>query len=277
MDRCNLTTPVAFFIFNRPHTTARVFEQIRQAKPKKLLVIADGPRADHLDDVEKCTAARTITEHIDWDCEVIRNYADTNLGLKNRISSGLNWVFDTYDEAIILEDDTLPHPTFFFFCQELLGKYRDDERIMNICGTNFLFGIPRTKYSYYYSRHMHCWGWATWRRAWQHYDVNMTLWPEFRDNKWLQEVVGDHATDINWHEMLEFTYRGDAPGWAIRWVFACWTQSGLSVIPNSNLVSNIGFGPEATNAINPKATEANMPVSGMDFPLKHPTLIIGMQ
>ncbi|MFM7711944.1 MAG: glycosyltransferase family 2 protein, partial [Microcystis sp.] len=142
-----------------PDTTARVFEAIRQAKPPKLLVVADGPRADRADDIEKCKAARAIIEGVDWDCEVLTNYSDVNLGCKNRVSSGLNWVFDTVEEAIILEDDCVPDPTFFRFCEELLEYYRHDQRIMVISGNNFQFGKKRTGYSYYFSVYTHCWGW----------------------------------------------------------------------------------------------------------------------
>lgn len=156
-----LKTPVAFLIFNRPDTTRRVFAEIAKARPPKLLVVADGPRADHPDDVEKCAAVRAIIDGIDWDCKVLTNYSDINLGCKRRVSSGLDWVFDTVEEAIILEDDCLPHPAFFRFCEEMLNKYRDDKRIAMISGDNFQFGRKRTEYSYYFSRYPHIWGWAS--------------------------------------------------------------------------------------------------------------------
>ena len=152
------STPVAFIIFNRPDTTKRVFAEIAKARPPKLLVIADGPRADHPADVEKCAAVRAIIDGVDWDCEVLKNYSDVNLGCKRRVSSGLDWVFDTVEEAIILEDDCLPHPTFFRFCEEMLEKYRDDKRIAMISGDNLQFGRKRTGYSYYFSRYPHIWG-----------------------------------------------------------------------------------------------------------------------
>ena len=140
MSDWQLTTPVAFIIFKRPDTTRKVFEEIRRAKPPKLLVIADGPRPNIVGEAEKCAAARAIIDSVDWECEVLKNYSDENLGCKQRVSSGLDWVFDNVEEAIILEDDCLPHPTFFRFCEELLEKYRDDERVMKIDGTNILSG-----------------------------------------------------------------------------------------------------------------------------------------
>lgn len=134
-----LQTPVAFLIFNRPDTTARVFEEIRRARPPKLLVVADGPRFNHFGEAEKVAATRAIVEQVDWPCEVLKNYAETNLGCKRRVSSGFDWVFQTAEEAIILEDDCLPHPTFFRFCEEVLEKYRDDKRGLHISGDNFQF------------------------------------------------------------------------------------------------------------------------------------------
>jgi hypothetical protein len=180
-----LSTPVAFIIFNRPDTTARVFEAIRRAEPPQLLIVADGPRVDRPSDVERCAAARAVIERVDWDCEVLTNYAEANMGLADRVSSGLDWVFSLCDRAIVLEDDCLPDPSFFRFCDELLDRYRDDERVMAISGDNFQLGRRRTRYSYYLSRYNHCWGWATWRRGWQHYDHRMQLWPLVRDGGWL--------------------------------------------------------------------------------------------
>ncbi|MCA2504064.1 MAG: glycosyltransferase family 2 protein [Microcystis sp. M54BS1] len=269
-----LTTPVAFLIFNRPDTTARVFEAIRQAKPPKLLVVADGPRADRADDIEKCKAARAIIEGVDWDCEVLTNYSDVNLGCKNRVSSGLDWVFHTVEEAIILEDDCLPHPSFFRFCQELLDYYRDDKRIMAISGDNFQLGRNRTEYSYYFSRYSHIWGWATWRRAWQYYDVKMKLWQEIRDGNWLESILGKTQAVKYWTKIFQTYYDGKIDTWDYPWNFACWIQNGLTILPNVNLVSNIGFGEDATHTIGSKSRLANLGVQEMNFPLKCPPFLI---
>lgn len=134
-----LKTPVAFIVFKRPDTTEKVFEVIRKAKPPKLLVIADGPRAYRPGEAENCAATRAIIERVDWECEVLKNYSDINLGCKQRVSSGLNWLFDLVEEAIILEDDCLPHLSFFRFCQELLTYYRDEQQITSISGQNAQF------------------------------------------------------------------------------------------------------------------------------------------
>jgi hypothetical protein len=269
-----LTTPVAFLIFNRPDTTARVFEAIRQAKPPKLLVVADGPRPDRPDDVEKCKAARAIIDKVDWDCAVLTNYSDLNLGCKNRVSSGLDWVFSLVEEVIILEDDCLPHPSFFRFCQDLLDYYRDDERIMAISGDNFQLGRKRTEYSYYFSRYNHIWGWASWRRAWQYYDVKMRLWQEIRDCNWLEYILGEGQSVKYWTKIFQSAYDGKIDTWGYRWTFACWIQNGLTILPNVNLVSNIGFGEGATHTSSSKSKVANLPVEEMIFPLKHPPFLL---
>ena len=274
MTDFQLTTPVAFLIFNRPDTTVRVFEAIRQAKPPKLLVVADGPRPDRAGDVEKCKAARAIIEGVDWDCEVLTNYSDLNLGCKNRVSSGLDWVFSLVEEVIILEDDCLPHPSFFRFCQDLLDYYRNDQRIMAISGDNFQFGRKRTEYSYYFSRYNHIWGWATWRRAWQYYDGEMKYWPEIRDGYWLNAILGDSQAIKYWAKVFQTTYDNKVDTWDYPWTFACWIQNGLTILPNVNLVSNIGFGEDATHTIGSKSRVANLPVKEMNFPLKHPPFLL---
>lgn len=268
-----LSTPIVLIIFNRPDTLRKVFEAIRCAQPSKLLVIADGPRPEVVSDARKCAAARTILERVDWKCEVLTHYSEINLGCKWRVSSGLDWVFKTVAEAIILEDDCLPHPTFFPFCEELLERYREDERVMAISGDNFQFGHRRTEDSYYFSRYNHCWGWATWRRAWRHYDVEMKLWPVLREGGWLKDILGNHRAAFYWRKRFQAADSGTIDTWAYRWTLACWLQSGLSILPNVNLVSNIGFNAEATHTKSQDRL-ANLPLEKMDFPLLHPQFLI---
>ena len=274
MDDIQLTTPVALFVFNRPDTTARVFEQIRQAKPSKLFVIADGPRPTHPQDVAGCAATRAIVQQVDWDCECFFNYANGNMGCKTRMSSGLDWVFSTVEEAIILEHDTLPHPTFFRFCQELLTQYRDDTRVMNISGCNFQFGQQQTSYSYYFSHFVHCWGWGSWRRAWRHYDVNMSLWPEAARGGYLSSILGHDLGLTYWHKIFELTYLGYINTWDYQWVFNCWSQNGLSILPQVNLVSNIGFDDQGTHTTNSSSRVANLATEPMNFPLLAPLFLL---
>ncbi len=271
-----MQTPVTFIIFKRPQTTEKVFEAIRQAKPTKLFVIADGPRTDREGEAEKCEATRAIIERVDWDCEVIKNYSDINLGCAKRVSSGLDWVFNNVEETIILEDDCIPHPTFFRFSQELLEKYRNDTRIATISAQNLQLGQKRTNYSYYFSRYNHCWGWASWRRAWQHYDLTIKLWKEVQAENLLYDILIDQKAVNSWQRIFQSVY--DNPTgitWDYQWTFACWMQGSLSIIPNVNLISNVGVGADATHfTSNQEFSFINMSMQAMEFPLKHPPFIV---
>jgi hypothetical protein len=273
MSSFTLTTPVAFLVFNRPDTTARVFAAIREARPAHLLVVADGPRVNRADDSPLCAEVRRLVEQVDWPCEVRYNYSDINLGCRKRVASGLDWVFEQVEEAIILEDDCLPHPSFFRFCEELLAKYRHDERIMMISGDNFQFGINRTSYSYYFSRYSHIWGWASWRRSWGKYDISMKLWPEIRDGGWLQNVFIRKDVIKYWEKSFQDTYNGLIDTWDHQFTFACMVNNGLSIVPNMNLVSNIGFNSCATRTKR-KCRFSNIITEEMLFPLVHPPHII---
>jgi hypothetical protein len=237
------------------------------------LVIADGPRADRPGEPEKCAAARAVVENIDWDCEVLRNFSEVNLGCGTRPASGISWVFQNVEEAIILEDDCLPHPAFFRFCDELLERYRDDERVMMISGNNFQDGEKRTSDSYYFSRYAHTWGWATWRRAWQLYDFEIMSWPELRETNWLLDMLGDEQSAAFWRDT--FDSLGKSPDiWDYQWTFACWAQNGLAILPNGNLVSNIGWGEEATHTRDRNNPAANLPTESLQFPLDHPAYMV---
>lgn len=270
-----LKTPVALIIFKRQDTTRRVFEAIRQAKPTKLFVIADGPRTDRPDEAEKCAATRAIIEQVDWDCEVLKNYSEVNLGCGLRPATGITWVFEQVEEAIILEDDCLPHPTFFRFCEELLEKYREDTRIMHISGNNFQFGRNRSNYSYYFSRYPHIWGWASWRRAWKNYDFEMKRFPEIIQKNWLNDILKDERYVQYWKQIFQDNYKvAKKSTWDYQWTFACWIQSGLSILPKVNLVSNIGFGSDATHTKKQNNKLASMSLEAMEFPLNHPDFII---
>ncbi|MDO9302517.1 MAG: hypothetical protein Q7T89_14115 [Anaerolineales bacterium] len=266
-----MKTPVAFIIFNRPDTTARVFEEIRRAKPPKLLIIADGPRLNRPSEAERVTATRAIVERVDWQCEVLENYSDINLGCKRRVSSGLDWVFETVEEAIILEDDCLPHPTFFRFCEELLEKYRDDERVMHISGDNFQFGRKRSEASYYFSRYAHVWGWASWRRAWQYYDVQMKQWADIETKERFLRDFANMAEKRFWKAKWNGVLAGKIDTWDFQWAFACMARKSLSIAPNINLVSNIGFGAASTNTSRVSLL-ADIPTAAMEFPLVPPGL-----
>lgn len=266
---------VALIVFNRPDVTARVAEVIARAGPSKVFVVADGPRANRPGEAQKCAAARAVIDRIDWPCEVVKKYSDVNLGCGHGPATGIDWVFQQTDRAIILEDDCLAHPSFFPYCDELLEKYCDDERIMQIAGSNFQSGHKRGLYSYFFSRFKICWGWATWRRAWQHMDMSVKLWPEFRDTPWLHDLVGDPCALRHWAEKFEEAYRagGRVDYWDYQWLFATWAQNGLCIMPNVNMISNIGFNVEATHTTWTESRWAHLPLEEMPFPLQHPEVV----
>jgi len=268
-----LRAPVVFIVFNRPETTRVVFERIRDASPSKLLVIADGPRDEVDGEKDKCEQVRAVIDGVDWPCEVMTNYSDVNMGCRMRVVSGLNWVFSEVEEAIIIEDDCLPDYTFFRFCDDLLERYRNDERIMSIGGNCSRYGGGGEKYSYYFSRYPHIWGWATWRRAWAHYDMNMALWPEIRDSGLLNGMFCNKRIRDYRIGVFDKAYSGELDAWSPAWVFACWLHGALGILPNKNLVSNIGFGEDATHTTGKNRTTANGTVP-LTFPLSHPPYML---
>jgi hypothetical protein len=265
-----LTTPVAFLVFNRPDTTARVFAAIREARPAQLLVVADGPRAGRAGEADLCAKVRRIVEQVDWPCTVQHNYAESNMGCRQRVASGLDWVFQQVEEAIILEDDCLPDPTFFRFCQELLQYHCGDRRIGMISGDNFQFGAPCGDDSYYFSRNFHIWGWATWRDRWSGcYDVSMAKWPEAKKRRWLSGMLEERGERAEWEKNFQRAYSGRINTWDYQWVFANWMENRLCILPTVNLVSNIGFGSDATHVV-AGSYLADIERRPFAFPLRHP-------
>jgi hypothetical protein len=265
-----LRTPVAFLIFNRPDTTERVFAEIARARPPRLLVVADGPRADRPDEAQRCAQARAVIERVDWPCELETHYADTNLGCRRRVSSGLDWVFERVPEAIILEDDCAPSPSFFPYCEELLERYREDARIGMISGDNFQRGRRAGSGSYYFSKYTHIWGWASWRRAWRHYDVAASLWPELLNSGVFDRMTLPCERDT-WRAAFEGIHAGRIDTWDYQWTLAFWCHSMLAVMPQVNLISNIGFGEQATHTKG-SSEYANLPAREIAWPLAAPAL-----
>jgi hypothetical protein len=272
-----LRTPVAFVIFNRPDRAARVFEAIKAARPPKLFVIADGPRPASATDNENCTATRAVVDRVDWPCEVVRRFADANIGLRRNVAEGMDWVFGQTASAIILEDDCVPDPTFFQFCEELLERYAEDAHVGAISGTNLdpaKTASPDTA-SYYFSRFCHIWGWATWQRAWRLCDHEVREWATVRDTNWLSSRVETRTAENFWRRQFDDSLARHPHGlntWDVAWVFSCWRHQMLSVVPRSNLVANLGFGADATHTKR-KTRAANVPVVSMRFPLRHPAAV----
>jgi len=268
-----MKTPIVLIIFNRPEQTKRVFEVIESVKPKNLLIIADGPR--NKEDSGLCRETRKIVDKNIPGCDVRKNYSETNLGCRKRVSSGLDWVFSNVDRAIILEDDCLPEPSFFEFCENLLEKYEGDERIMHISGNFFQQDNPsfKSEDSYYFSNLPHIWGWATWRRSWIKYDVRMTRWPETKQQKILKKTLTNPAVYEYWETVWDDYYNEKIQSWDGQWAFSCMLNNGLCINPTVNLVSNIGFGPDARETKNPKNKMSNIATKKIAFPLVHPTEI----
>jgi hypothetical protein len=233
-----LQTPVLFLVFNRPEAGALVFEQIRQQQPTRLFVAADGPRPDKFGEAALCMATREyILGHIDWPCEVKTLFRVSNLGCGKAVSTAIDWFFEQVEEGIILEDDCIPDPTFFSFCAELLIRYRENDRVMHIGGANFQLGIQRSNASYYFSRHIHVWGWATWRRAWKQYDFSLRSYYHLMKGKHKQRIP----------EYLLAIYNRQVDTWDIQWAIVVWFNNGCGITPNVNLTHNVGFGKEATH------------------------------
>lgn len=274
MTDWQLQKPVAFFVFNRPDTTERVFEEIRKARPPKLLVVADGPRPNKPGEAEKCEAVREIIEKVDWPCEVQKNYSDVNMGCKLRMSSGLDWVFENAEDAIILEDDCLPHPSFFRYCEELLEKYRYNENVMMISGCNRLKESNADTSGYFFSKYPHIWGWASWRRVWKLYDVEMKLWPELRDSGRYNDFCASKEELYFWKRYFDSVYNGSVDTWDAQVMFMSFCHKGLSIFPNVNLISNIGFGLNATHTTVASSPLANMNVEAIALPLRHPDEVV---
>jgi hypothetical protein len=264
---------VAFIIFNRPEHARAVLAAIASARPRQLFVIADGPRADRPDDVKRCAHARVLIERIDWPCDVRTNFSDVNLGVGRRIATGLDWVFDQVDRAIVLEDDCIPDPSFFRFCRELLDRHQDDRRVRTIAGSNFLMGKARNHWSYHVSNFHALHGWATWRRSWQRTDMSMRGWPEVRDNGWLIDVCGSKRMAEFWASRFDLVHRGKLETWDYPYILSCWMDQALALTPNVNLIENIGFGAEATHT-RFVADFCHRPTEAMRFPLVHPPFFI---
>jgi len=240
-----IQTPILFVIFNRPDRTAKVWEEIRQAKPQKLFIAADGPRANRSGEKELCEQARRITEQIDWDCEVLRDFSDTNLGVINRVHSAIDWIFNASETAIIIEDDCLPNQSFFTFCETMLEKYKNNTHIMMISGINVAGEWKKDKQDYLFSYYGGVWGWASWRRAWMLYDSEMSSWKDKKVRTDIKNTLGDNKQ--YWARRALFDVGFIKKSWEYQWAFTRLIHHGLSVVPAVNLITNIGFGADATH------------------------------
>lgn len=265
-----MQSPILFLVFNRPEPTRRVFQALRAARPPRLYVAADGSRSGQPGEAIRCEETRLAATEIDWPCELETLFRPHNLGCKQAVSQAIDWFFEHEPEGIILEDDCLPDPSFFRFCDELLRQYREDERIGLISGDNFQFGRTYGEASYYFSRYAHIWGWASWRRAWRNYDRDIETWPSFRDAGGLETVLGQRREIRHWRKTLDAMHAHRIDTWDHQLNFMLWSQNMISIMPQKNLVTNIGFGPDATHT-NSASRFADLPAQSIDFPLVHPS------
>lgn len=269
----SVKSPILFLVFNRPKETQKVFDAIRKSKPKKLYIAADGPRLNDKD-VVLCNKTKDIVKNIDWDCEIETLYRDENLGCKNAVSQAITWFFENEEEGIILEDDCVPNYDFFRFCDDRLEQYRDDNRIGHICGCNFQDNINRGDADYYYSNLTHVWGWASWRRVWADYDVKLTNLEIAQENDFLSKVTDNKKIKNFIYNSLSKTKRGLINTWDYQYFFSNTINGYLSVIPNNNMIINVGFNNDGTHTIDVNSPYANMEVKPLPLKIVHPTIFV---
>ena len=269
-------TPILFLIFNRPDTTKLVFESIRSMKPAKLYIAADGARKDKVGEDLLCEESRSIIDLIDWECEIKTLFRPENLGCKIAVSSAIDWFFENEEQGIILEDDCLPNESFYNYCETLLNYYASDERIMHISGNNFQDGMMRGNGSYYFSNYNHIWGWATWKRAWKAYNVDLSFLTETEINNLIEKKFGTKKERFFWNNIFKSVLVDKIGTWDHQWTYAIWKKNGLSIIPNKNLVYNIGFNVNGTPHNNDTSILGlgNMPTFLMDKIINHSAIAI---
>ncbi|MEM2074302.1 MAG: nucleotide-diphospho-sugar transferase [Nitrososphaeria archaeon] len=268
-----LKIPILFLTYNRIQTTREVFSVLRKVKPPKLYIASDGPKKDDIEDRRKVQTVRDfILRHIDWNCEVRTLFRDQNFGCRLAVSSAITWFFENEEMGIILEDDTLPSISFFWFCQELLEKYRNEHRVWHIGGNNFQRGILRGDGDYYFSIFNHIWGWASWSDRWKYYDLNLS---NIKDSSFIDRYFYPNKSAIHFFKkVFERIKNGKITStWDYQYTFTIWYYGGLSIVPNINLVKNIGFGIDAVHAHDRNDPLANLPIYEMILE-RHPSGIV---
>ncbi|ELP5730591.1 hypothetical protein QTV44_003878 [Vibrio vulnificus] len=264
-----LNTAVLFLVFNRLDTTKQVFEAIRKAKPPRLYIAADGARENKEGEAEKVQAVRDfILQSIDWECDVKTLFRDKNIGCKYAVSGAITWFFDNEEQGIILEDDCLPSQSFFWYCEELLQKYKDDDRIFLVSGDSRgaeSFGMEE---DYGFCKYSLIWGWASWARAWKRYDPELEDWPSKRHI--LPKKVSRHkATARFWSATFEKLHNKEIDTWDYQFCYLLLKNEGKCIVPKVNLISNIGFGFDATHTFDSNSANANREKKEINIPLTH--------
>ena len=255
-----LHAPVLFIVFNRPDTTIKVFEAIRKAKPKRLYISSDGPREEKNGEDQKVRQVREIVTAVDWPCELKTLFREKNLGCKYSINNAIDWFFKYEEQGIILEDDCLPHLDFFRYCEILLDYYSNNNKVLAISGTNFINTHKVYDESYYFSKYFHCWGWATWRRSWRRYDRELSFWQSWKYSEDWNRRFTDKVEKKYWEKIFNLAYSKQIDTWDYQFLASLWKTNGLTAIPRVNLVSNIGFGDNASHTTDAAHRFSNFPL-----------------
>lgn len=267
--------PVLLMVFNRPDNAREVLNAIRAVRPPKLYVAADGPRASRAEEAAICERTRALATAVDWPCEVKTLFRPHNLGCKVAVSGAISWLFDNEPAGIVLEDDTVPLPSFFAYCSEVLARYADDERVMMVNGSNHVSHRYRSKDSYFFSAYPHVWGWASWRRAWQRYDVAMPDWPQVKARHGLATPLARRAFwRQHWYPIFDAMHEQRIDTWDYQWSYAVYRNNGLAITPRYSLVRNTGFGADATHTTSGAPEYLLRAVHrDLELPLQHPARV----
>ena len=266
-------SPILFLIFNRPSETQIVFDAIKQVKPKKLYIAADGARNEKPNEYILVKNAREIINQIDWKCEVKTLFRETNLGCKLAVSGAISWFFDNEPEGIILEDDCLPSLIFFEYCDTLLDKYRLDTRIRHIGGSSMNIAPPNNNNTYYFSKLTNVWGWASWRRVWKDYDVNIKQFDSFIESSLFLNIFNNRRVTNYLINLFRLTNKGKINTWDYQYVFCNIINNGLSILPYYNMITNIGFNLNGTHTFDNSNEFANVPTKDFEK-IVHPIFIV---
>jgi len=245
-------TPILLIIFNRADTAQQVFDTIKQIRPKYLFVAADGPRLNKPEDIEKCKLTRAIIDQVDWVCEVKTLFRDVNRGCGRGPAEAITWFFENVEEGVILEDDCLPSNEFFTFTAAMLQKYRSNDKVMLVAGTNLLGKWKETEQGYHFSSYVHTWGWATWRNAWDLYDFELNQWGQDNTLNCFKEILPNRNVYNRFKEIFDYTKANinNITWWDFQWCYCVLQNRGLCVVPAVNLITNIGIGTDSTHTSN---------------------------
>lgn len=269
-DEFRLDVPVMICTFTRLDSVKHVLESVRHVKPPRMYLVSDGPRADHPEDAGKIAAVHEYLESsIDWDCEVYKNYAKSNMGCGRRMPTGVSWVFEHEDRAIFLEDDCVADISFYKYAQELLEKYKDNEEVMLISGNNQIAYLNSIDSSYGFSKQADIWGWASWKRAWDKYDWDISGWPNNKNNSCFKKY---YTTKTRWFfaAQWDLLYKHGYDAWDYQFTYCLGVNNGYCIIPATNLVTNEGFSTDGSTHTQSMPEWMDQSRSSIEFPLKHP-------